>query len=153
MMVVALEECMSKSLLVGLFLTGNLAFAQPAPHVPPYPRVEDTLGYKAVPDWPKEKAPGAEWGQMSSVAIGPDGNVWTFNRGKIPVQEFTPDGKLVTSWGQDGLFKNPHTVRFDNTGNLWIVDSGTQTVRKFSLDGKVLLTIGTPNEPGADQTH
>ena len=51
------------------------------------------------------------------------------------------------------MFKNPHTVRFDSAGNLWIVDTRTQTVRRFSTDGKVLLTVGTPNEPGEDETH
>ena len=54
---------------------------------------------------------------------------------------------------EDGLFKNPHTIRFDSAGGLWIVDTLTQTVRKFSPDGKVLMTIGTPNEAGVDQTH
>src|SRR5579862_4911841 len=139
--------------LAGLMSAASLAPAQPAPHLPPYPRVDTALGYKADPDWPQERVPGGEWAAMSSVAIAPDGNVWTFNRGKIPVQVFTPAGKLVKYWGQDGLFKNPHTVRFDNAGNLWMVDTGTHTVRKFSLDGKVLMTIGTPNEAGADQTH
>jgi len=74
--------------------------------------------------------------------------------GKIPVQVFSPDGKLVKFWKpEDGLFKNPHTIRFDSSGGLWIVDTLAQTVRKFSTDGKVLMTIGTPNEAGADQTH
>jgi streptogramin lyase len=132
---------------------GTLAFAQPSAHVPPYPRSDDTIGYQVDPNWPQDRVPGGEWGIMSSVAIAPDGNVWTFNRGKIPVQVFSPEGKLVKYWGQDGLFKSPHTVRFDKAGNLWMVDTGTQTVRKFTLDGKVLLTIGTPNEPGADETH
>jgi peptidylamidoglycolate lyase len=90
---------------------------------------------------------------MSSVAIGPDGNVWTFNRGKIPVQVYTQDGRLVKYWGDGGLFRNPHTVRFDNNGNLWLVDTQTQTVRKFSYDGKVLLTVGTPDQAGEDETH
>lgn len=144
---------MYRIILAALSLGGSLGFAQPVPHAPPYPKVDDTIGYKAVPDWPKEKAPGAEWGQMSSVAIGPDGNIWTFNRGKIPVQEFTPDGRLVKSWGEGGLFKNPHTIRFDSAGTLWIADTGTNTVRKFTADGQVLMTIGTPNEAGADQTH
>src|SRR2546430_9900907 len=116
-------------------LSTTVVLAQPPAHVPPYPRTDTAIGYKADPNWPKEKAPGAEWGQMSSVAIGPDGNVWTFNRGKIPVQEFTPDGKLVASWGQDGLFKNPHTIRFDHSGSLWIADTGTNTVRKFTPEG------------------
>jgi hypothetical protein len=134
-------------------LSATLALAQPAAHVPPYPRSDLAIGYKADPSWPKEKPPGGEWGAMSSVAIGPDGNIWTLNRGKIPVQVFTRDGALVKYWGQDGLFSNPHTIRFDKAGGLWIVDTGTQTVRKFTLDGKVLMTIGTPNQAGADQTH
>src|SRR5450631_2370765 len=131
--------------LAGLSLAAGYALAQPASPAHPYPRTDDTLGYKADPDWPRDKPPaGGEWtAAMSSVALGPDGNVWTFNRGKIPVQVYT----------QDGLFRNPHTVRFDGAGNLWIVDTLTQTVRRFTPDGKVLLTVGTPNEAGEDQTH
>jgi DNA-binding beta-propeller fold protein YncE len=90
---------------------------------------------------------------MSSVAVAPDGNIWTFNRGKIPVQVFSPAGKLVKYWNDPSLFKQPHTVRFDRAGNLWIIDRDMHTVRKFTLDGKVLLTIGTPNQPGEDETH
>ena len=141
-------------LAAALLAFGNIALAQPAAPAHPYPRVDDTLGYKADPSWPKEKPPGGEWTSfMSSVAIGPDDNVWTFNRGKIPVQVYTQDGRLVKYWGQDGLFKNPHTIRFDSAGNLWIADTGTQTVRKFTADGKVLMTIGTPDQAGEDETH
>ncbi|HEV3329539.1 MAG TPA: peptidyl-alpha-hydroxyglycine alpha-amidating lyase family protein [Bryobacteraceae bacterium] len=135
-------------------LAAGAALAQPAPHMPAYPRVDDTAGYKVDANWPQEKPPGGEWtAAMSSVAIAPDGNVWTFNRGKIPVQVYTPEGRLVKSWGEGGLFKNPHTVRFDNAGNLWLVDTGTNTVRRFTTDGKVLMTIGTPDQAGADETH
>ncbi|HUI80911.1 MAG TPA: peptidyl-alpha-hydroxyglycine alpha-amidating lyase family protein [Bryobacteraceae bacterium] len=135
-------------------LVAGAALAQPAPHVPPYPRIDDTAGYKVDPSWPQEKPPGGEWtAAMSSVAVGPDGNIWTFNRGKIPVQVYTPEGKLVKSWGDGALFQNPHTVRFDNAGNLWLVDTGTHTVRRFTTDGKVVMTIGTPNQAGADETH
>jgi hypothetical protein len=140
-----------------VFATGALllvaALAEPAPPARTYPQIDNTIGYKAVPDWPKERPPGGEWGGMSSVALGPDGNVWTFNRGKIPVQVYTQGGRLVKYWGQDGLFRNPHTIRFDAFGNLWIVDTRIQTVRKFTPDGKVLLTVGTPNEAGEDETH
>jgi len=118
-----------------------------------YPRVDVAVGYQVDPTWPKEKAPGADWGGMSSVAIGPDGNIWTFNRGKVPMQVFSPDGKLVRHWPQSDLFRNPHTVRFDSTGKLWVVDTQTHTVRQFTPDGNVVLTIGTPNEFGEDQTH
>ena len=36
---------------------GSLALAQNIPHVPPYPRFENTIGYKVDPNWPKEKPP------------------------------------------------------------------------------------------------
>src|SRR5262249_31984471 len=137
---------------VGITLLTAVAFAQGPQHATPYPRVESAGGYKVVADWPSERAPGAEWAAMSSVAIGPDGNIWTFNRGKIPVQVFTPQGKLVRYWGE-GMFKNPHTVRFDNSGNLWVIDTLSQTIRKFSVDGKVLMTVGTLDQAGEDQTH
>lgn len=137
-------------LLLSIF---GLALAQQPQHDVPYPRVDNAIGYKVDPAWPKEKPPGGEWtAAMSSVAIAPDGNVWTFNRGKIPVQVYTPDGRLVRYWG-DGMFKNPHTIRFDNSGALWIVDTLSHTVRKFTQDGKPLMTVGTLNEPGEDQTH
>jgi len=91
--------------------------AQGPQHAVPYPRIETSVGYKVVPNWPLEKPAGGEWtAAMSSVAIAPDGNVWTFNRGRIPVQVYSPEGKLVKFWGE-GMFKNPHTVRFDNAGN------------------------------------
>src|SRR5260370_16672237 len=51
------------------------------------------------------------------------------------------------------MFKNPHTIRFDNNGGLWIIETGSQTVRKFSEDGKVLMTVGTLDQAGEDQTH
>src|SRR5262249_41670614 len=144
-----------RTFFVALFsfalLPSVAAFAQPQ-HAVPYPRIDNAVGYKVDAGWPLEKAAGGEWAAMSSVVVAPDGNVWTFNRGKIPVQVFTPEGKLVTSWGE-GIFKNPHTIRFDNAGNLWVIDTQSHTVRKFSHDGKVLMTVGTPDQSGEDQTH
>jgi DNA-binding beta-propeller fold protein YncE len=138
-------------LAVFLLLSSLDAAAQPQ-HAVPYPRIDNAIGYKVDASWPLEKPTGGEWAAMSSVAVAPDGNVWTFNRGKLPVQVYTPQGKLVTSWGE-GMFKNPHTVRFDNSGNLWVIDTQSQTIQKFSTDGKILMTIGTPGQAGEDQTH
>ena len=129
------------------------SFATAQNSTPAYPKIDNTIGYKVDASWPSERVPGGEWGAMSSVAVGSDGNVWTFNRGKIPVQVFSQDGKLVKFWDQEGLFKNPHTIRFDRAGNLWIVDRDLHTVRHFTMDGKVLLTVGTPGVPGEDETH
>jgi sugar lactone lactonase YvrE len=134
-------------------LTVGASVAQTPQHNVPYPRIDNAVGYKVDPAWPSERPPGGEWtAAMSSVALGPDGNIWTFNRGKIPVQVYTPQGKLVKFWGE-GLFKNPHSIRFDSAGRLWVIDTLSHTVRNFSLDGKVLMTIGTLDQSGEDQTH
>jgi len=89
---------------------------------------------------------------MAGIAIGPGDQIWTFNRGAMPVQVYTPDGKFVRSWGQ-GDFREPHQVRIDPKGNVWLVDSGLHVVKKFTSEGKLLLTLGTPGEPGEDSTH
>jgi hypothetical protein len=89
-------------LIVSLLLTPGVAFPQPQ-HTVPYPRIDNAIGYKVDPSWPLEKPPGGEWAAMSGVAVAPDGNVWTFNRGKVPVQVYSPQGKLLKFWGE-GMF-------------------------------------------------
>jgi NHL repeat len=89
---------------------------------------------------------------MAGIALGPDDEVWTFNRGTVPVQVYKVDGKLVRTWGQ-GQFREPHQVRIDRTGSVWLADSGLHVVRKFTKEGTLLLTLGTPGEPGQDSTH
>jgi sugar lactone lactonase YvrE len=101
--------------------------------------------------WPS-RPNHAVWGAMAGIALGPAEEVWTFNRGEVPVQVFTPDGKLVRTWGQ-GQFGEPHQVRIDRSGSVWLVDSGLHVVRKFTREGTLLLTLGTAREPGQDSTH
>ncbi len=140
------------TLLACLIACAGLICAQPK-HDLPYPRIDTAQGYKADASWPKQQPKGGEWtAAMSGVAVAPDGNIWTINRGAIPIQVFTPAGALVKSWGQ-GMFRNAHTVRFDREGGLWVIDTLSHTVRKFTPDGQVLLTIGTLNQAGEDATH
>ena len=117
----------------------------------PYPRINVAIGYKVVEAWPQRPA-DAVWGAMSSVAVDAADNIWTFNRGNIPVQVYTPAGALVKMWGQ-GLFRNPHQIRFDKSGHVWIVDNGYSTVTKFTADGMALMTLGVKGEQGTDERH
>jgi streptogramin lyase len=133
---------------------GGTGRAEPtqAQNFPDYPKQDLADGYKVVEGWP-QKPPDAVWGAMASVTVDPSGNIWTFNRGNIPVQVYRPDGTLVKTWGTGGIFKNPHQIRFDKDGNLWAADNGYHTVRKFTADGQLLLTIGIKDQSGEDQTH
>jgi hypothetical protein len=68
------------------------------------------------------------------------------------------EGNLVEAWTQwDSLFKRAHKVLispYDPDKRVWVVDDGRNAIFVFSNDGKKLLqAIGTPNEPGNDETH
>jgi streptogramin lyase len=139
-------------LILATSLSRALAPQQPAPQAPSrYPRIDVAAGYRLDPAWPRKPAE-ATWAGMSSMAVDAAGNIWTFNRGNIPVQVYRADGTLVRSWGQ-GAFKNPHQLQIDRDGNVWTADDGNHTVRKFTPDGKLLLTLGAEGQPGDDNAH
>ena len=53
----------------------------------------------------QKRRSGARWRELR-LAL-PE-QVWTFNRGPVPVQVYSADGELVRSWGQ-GEFREPHS--------------------------------------------
>jgi peptidylamidoglycolate lyase len=68
------------------------------------------------------------------------------------------EGNLIDSWTQwDSLFRRPHAIfisPYDPEKHVWVVDDRRHAIFKFTNDGSELVqTIGTPNEPGDDETH
>ena len=148
-----------------LAVCGGSAHAQasyPPPNDLPNP-------YRTVTHW-AQLPDGRKWGSTSGVAIGPDGNIWTYERcggnscvdsNLAPILEFTPSGKLLKNFGA-GMFILPHGIFVDRDGNVWVTDGvgGMATnddvgkhgkghqIFKFSPDGKVLLTLGKAGVPG-----
>ncbi len=71
---------------------------------------------------------------------------------------FDRDGNMTEDWSQwDDLWGRPHDVEispYDPEKHVWIVDADNHAVHKFTNDGsELLLTLGTPGEPGTDDTH
>jgi len=148
-----------------LSLSGVNARAQasyPPPNDLPNP-------YRTVLHW-AQLPDGRKWGSTSGVTIGPDGNIWTYDRcggnscadsNLAPILEFEPSGKLLKNFGA-GIFILPHGIFADKDGNVWVTDGvgGIATnddagkhgkghqVFKFSPDGKVLMTLGKAGVPG-----
>ncbi len=151
--------------LAAVSLCGGSALAQasyPPPNDLPNP-YRTVTGWAQLPD-------GRKWGSTSGVAIGPDGNIWTYERcggnsctdsNLAPILEFEPSGKLLKNFGA-GMFVLPHGIFVDKDGNVWVTDGvgglGTpddvgkhgkgHVVVKFSPDGKVLMTLGKAGVPG-----
>ena len=148
---------------------------------------EPMLPYKLV-EWPlpPTSAAGfaAPWNfiQVSSVAMTAKGNVLVLHRGAHPILEFTPDGKLIRSWG-DGLFSEgkvaaipkmnwspdksrysavygaagctscgAHSVRVDPQGNIWVIDATGHVIYKLNPDGKEIMRLGTKGTSGTSST-
>ena len=118
--------------------------------------------YHTVTNW-AQLPDGRKWGSTAGVDIGPDGNIWAYDRcganfcgdSKLdPIVEFDPSGKVLRHWG-GGMFVFPHGFFVDKQGNVWVTDEqqskdGTKGLQVFKLspDGKVLLTLGKAGVKG-----
>ena len=98
------------------------------------------LAYVVDESWPA-LPPGWNFGETPGVATDARGHVYVVHRGPNPILEFTPDGRLVRSWGE-GLFIRAHAVRIDPQGAIWTVDNDTHQVLKMDPSGRVRMVIG-----------
>lgn len=119
---------------------------------PSYPPEPTVIEYTVDPNWPARPAEFGDRAAVPGLAVDREDRIWCLERCPIPVQIYTPEGKLVASWGR-GEFQSPHSLRLDGEGNVWITDHAAHVVKKFTPEGRLLLTLGTPNEPGDDAAH
>jgi DNA-binding beta-propeller fold protein YncE len=139
--------------------SAGAAFAQSS--YPP-PNLNDVPNpYRTILSW-GQLPDGRKWGATSGVAVGPDGNIWTYERcgsdncggsDADPVLELDQKTGVVLRHFGKGLFVEPHGLTVDRDGNVWVTDGqgkdgkGHQ-VFKFSPDGKILLTLGKAGVAG-----
>jgi streptogramin lyase len=121
--------------------------------LPNYPHQNVAAGYEVVPNWPA-RPPDHDhaWHEVSGVAIDEQGLVWIAQRGIVPIQVFSQDGKLVQSWGK-GEYEKPHQIRFDPEGSVWVVDAGLHVVDQRTREGKLIRRLGVAGVPGDDSAH
>ncbi len=138
-------------------------FAQPSYAPPNAGEVPDP--YRAVLNW-GQIPDGRKWGATAGVAVGRDGDIWTYDRcgsnscaesDADPVFEIDQKTGAVRRHFGKGLFVQPHGLSVDRDGNIWVTDGAGQNskghqVFKFSPDGKMLLTLGKAGiaGPGLD---
>ena len=91
----------------------------------------------------------------NGVAVAPSHNLYVADTWNFNIREFTPQGGLVTSWGQagqygadaqtqptDGLW-GPRDVAVDANGNVYVSDTGNKRVRVYDGNGNFIRDIGS----------
>jgi DNA-binding beta-propeller fold protein YncE len=83
----------------------------------------------------------APFNQPTGVVLGPEGDLYvTDGYGNFLVHKFSPDGKLLKTWGEHGKsggqFELPHKLDIDDQGQLYICDRNNDRVQIFNLEGE-----------------
>jgi hypothetical protein len=124
--------------------------------------------YEFDPSWPKKPDSLGTWAGNPAVMVDDRQQVWVSNRAFPAMMIFDTQGNFVRAWDDSKLFSekgptlfrsrekgpyNLHYFRFDGAGAVWIANTNRHVIQKCDQDGNVLLTIGTLDVPGTDNTH
>ncbi|MCL5026868.1 MAG: peptidyl-alpha-hydroxyglycine alpha-amidating lyase family protein [Chloroflexi bacterium] len=79
----------------------------------------------------------------TSLAVGPTGELFVSDGyGNSRVHKFSPDGKLIKSWGEPGTgpgqFSIVHTVCVDKKGTVYVSDRENYRIQLFTSDGEYI---------------
>ena len=92
---------------------------------------------------------GWEFGWVPAVAVDSQDRVYVYSRSEHPMVVFDRDGNFIDSWGDD-ILKDAHGIFIDADDNIYCTERDTHVMRKFTSEGELLMTLGTPDEPGAE---
>jgi hypothetical protein len=86
----------------------------------------------------------ATFGPLAGLAVGPTGNLWTFDQGAT-MFEFDHGGAFVRLWASQGA--TPSGVATDEAENVYLVEGGRRRLLRFTAAG---IEVGalTPPAPG-----
>jgi sugar lactone lactonase YvrE len=86
------------------------------------------------------------------VVVNGLGEIYVADTHNHRIQMFTPEGKLIRTWGgkgkAPGQFDTPRGIALDVFGNVWVADHTNHRIQKFSWDGKVLGVFGANGGDG-----
>ncbi|MEE8443538.1 MAG: peptidyl-alpha-hydroxyglycine alpha-amidating lyase family protein [Dehalococcoidia bacterium] len=95
-----------------------------------------------VPGKPAERYSGPPFNGCTDVAIDPKtGDLYISDGyGNASIHKFSPDGKLLFSWGAPGTdpgeFNLPHNIITDKDGYVYVADRESHRVQIFDSNGK-----------------
>ena len=95
----------------------------------------------------------------TNVALSPAGELYIADGyGNARIHKFTPDGRLLLSWGEPGAgpgqFHLPHGITIDRRGTVYVADRENSRLQLFSPDGEFIsqwTDVARPCEVFVDQ--
>ncbi len=98
---------------------------------------------------------GSQPGQLSAprgIAFAQDGSLYVADSRNNRIQQFSPDGKLVRSWGTfadaakgdapGGTFYEPWGIAVGPDGSVFVTDTWNHRIQKFSSEGEFIKMWG-----------
>jgi DNA-binding beta-propeller fold protein YncE len=85
----------------------------------------------------------APFNAPTDVAVGPNGDIYVADGyGNSTVHWFSPQGKLLRTWGSPGAgpgeFTTPHAVRVHPDGRVFVADRENDRLQVFTAEGEYL---------------
>ncbi|MBI1928674.1 hypothetical protein HYR99_31075, partial [Candidatus Poribacteria bacterium] len=104
--------------------------------------------YRVQEGWGKLPE-GWKFGWIPAVAVDSQDRISVYSRSEHPMVVFDREGNFLASWGED-ILKDAHGLFINAQDNIYCVERNTHLMRKFMPDGELLMTLGAPDQPGAD---
>ena len=94
-----------------------------------------------IPDRPADRLSGRPFHRCTHTALSPRGDIFVSDGyGNARVHKFSPDGDLITSWGDfgsgPGQFNLPHNITTDPDGWVYVADRENHRVQVFDQNGR-----------------
>jgi hypothetical protein len=94
-----------------------------------------------IPGKPAPYVSGEPFNRCTHTALSPRGDIYVSDGyGNARVHKYSPDGKLLLSWGEPGCdpgqFNIPHNICADAEGWVYVADRENHRVQVFDGDGK-----------------
>ena len=101
----------------------------------------DLLMTLGTPNKPAPEQSGEPFNKPTDIAFGLDGSIYVSDGyGNSRIHHFTPQGKLIRSWGERGTgpgqFMIPHGVAVDPTGLVYVCDRENSRIQVFTPEGQ-----------------
>ena len=104
--------------------------------------------FKVQENWEQLPA-GWSFGWIPAVAVNSRDQVFVYSRSEHPLVIFDREGNFVNSWG-DEVLKDAHGIFIDANDTVFCVEREIHCMHKFNSAGELQMTLGTPDQPGAE---